>query len=89
MPGPPAAAFQQHDTDDDYGIGLAVEDIASALNVQGVEMPDALDAIDFLANEGHLYSTIDHKHYKSATPRGTHSKSSFQGLGSAVVSRVS
>jgi replication factor A2 len=57
--------FSANDTDDDDGTGLAVSRVVAGLQGQGVSEADVKDAIEFLANEGHLYSTIDDEHFKS------------------------
>ena len=46
------------DTDDDDGTGLSIHAVVSGLKKQGISEADVKNAIDFLANEGHLYSTI-------------------------------
>ena len=57
--------FADVDTDDDDGIGISINFVVDELQGQGVSEADVRNAIDFLANEGHLYSTIDDEHFKS------------------------
>ena len=59
--------FSMADTDDDDGTGLSIHAVVSGLQKQGISEADVKNAIDFLANEGHLYSTIDDEHFKSTT----------------------
>lgn len=44
--------------------GVSVSDLMSSLRGQASE-PQIRKAIEWLSNEGHLYSTIDDEHYKS------------------------
>ena len=57
--------FTQYDSADDDGTGLSLEFVANGLRSEGMAEQDVRAAVDFLANEGHLYSTIDDNHYKS------------------------
>jgi replication factor A2 len=59
------AFFTQNDNHDDDGTGLALDYVANGLRAEGISEKDVRAAVDFLANEGHLYSTIDDNHYKS------------------------
>ena len=59
------AFFTQYDSADDDGTGLSLAFVAQGLASAGVAEKDVRAAVDFLANEGHLYSTIDDNHYKS------------------------
>lgn len=45
--------------------GVAVDDIRSTL--KGLSMPQIRKAVEFLSNEGHIYSTVDDNHYKSTS----------------------
>lgn len=45
--------------------GVAVDDIRSTL--KGLNMPQIRKAVEFLSNEGHIYSTVDDNHYKSTS----------------------
>lgn len=57
--------FVQNDSHDDDGMGLSLDVVATSLAGEGIHEKDVRAAVDFLANEGHLYSTIDDNHYKS------------------------
>lgn len=48
--------------------GFDVKDIHAHLIQRGINVPykDVKVAVDFLCNEGHLYSTSDDNHHKSA-----------------------
>jgi hypothetical protein len=59
------AFFNQNDSNDDEGTGLALDFVIGNLRAEGISEKDVRAAVDFLANEGHLYSTIDDNHYKS------------------------
>ncbi|XP_019858654.1 PREDICTED: replication protein A 32 kDa subunit-B-like isoform X2 [Amphimedon queenslandica] len=45
--------------------GLHVNDIISSVKTQGFSDASIKTALDFLSNEGHVYSTIDEQHFKS------------------------
>jgi len=45
--------------------GISVDDIRSTL--KGLSMPQIRKAVEFLSNEGHIYSTVDDNHYKSTS----------------------
>jgi replication factor A2 len=46
--------------------GLSVADVHQMVQAKGAHSVDAVrKAVSFLANEGHLYSTVDEEHYKS------------------------
>jgi len=53
--------IKQH-ADDEQGVSVAT--IVSTLNGRFAE-PQIREALDFLSNEGHVYSTIDDEHYAS------------------------
>jgi len=59
------AFFTQHDSANDDGTGLSLAFVAQGLASFGIAEKEVRAAVDFLANEGHLYSTIDDNHYKS------------------------
>ena len=46
-------------------MGVTVQECANAMQAQGVSLQQVRDAVDFLVNDGHLYSTIDDEHYKA------------------------
>ena len=56
--------FADVDTDDDDGIGISINFVVDELQGQGVSEADVRNAIDFLADEGYLYRTIDDEHFK-------------------------
>jgi hypothetical protein len=45
--------------------GRSVNEVAGMLQAQGISQQDVMHTVEALANEGHLYSTIDEYHYKS------------------------
>jgi len=45
--------------------GISVDEISSALKGRNYAQDQIREAIDWLSNEGHVYSTIDDDHYKS------------------------
>lgn len=45
--------------------GCSIEQVAGALSSSGVTKAQIREIVDFLSNEGHLYSTIDDDHFKS------------------------
>jgi len=57
--------FNQNDSPDDDGTGLSLDVVAASLQQKGIQERDVRSAVEYLANEGHLYSTIDDNHYKS------------------------
>lgn len=59
--------FNQNDNQDDDGTGLSLEYVSKALIQQGISDQAIRAAVEFLSNEGHLYSTIDDNHYKSTS----------------------
>mmetsp|Transcript_26082 Transcript_26082/g.54743 ORF Transcript_26082/g.54743 Transcript_26082/m.54743 type:complete len:297 (+) Transcript_26082:31-921(+) len=56
------AFFNQFGSGSD--IGCTVEQCFNAMKASGANPAQIRDAVDFLVNEGHLYSTIDDDHYK-------------------------
>jgi len=47
--------------------GTSIQTVLDRLSPNGVSRNDIAKAIEFLSDEGHLYSTIDEEHYKSTT----------------------
>ena len=45
--------------------GLSITSVMQTLSSTGIQERSVREAIDFLMNEGHLYSTIDDEHFKS------------------------
>ena len=45
--------------------GMDIKDVIKAMESQGVNGAQVREAVEYLAGEGHLYSTIDEEHFKS------------------------
>ena len=45
--------------------GCTVNEAADALAGQNISVQRVREAVEYLANEGHLYSTIDNDHFKA------------------------
>jgi len=45
--------------------GMDIKDVIKAMEGQGVNGSQVREAVEYLAGEGHLYSTIDEEHFKS------------------------
>jgi hypothetical protein len=56
--------FTQNGNTDDEGTGLAFGYVANGLRAEAISETDVRAAVNFLANEGRLYSAIDDNHYK-------------------------
>lgn len=58
------ASFNTHGQGDE---GAHVSSVFNDLRAKGHDDAAVRQAIEFLASEGHLYSTLDEEHYKSTT----------------------
>ena len=45
--------------------GMDIKDVIKAMESQGVNGAQVREAVEYLAGEGYLYSTIDEEHFKS------------------------
>lgn len=45
--------------------GMHIQDVIRTVSQQGCNEAQIREAVEFLCNEGHVYSTIDYDHYKS------------------------
>ncbi|XP_065891285.1 replication protein A 32 kDa subunit-like [Dysidea avara] len=45
--------------------GMHIQDVIQTVSRQGCSEAQIREAVEFLCNEGHVYSTIDYDHYKS------------------------
>lgn len=50
---------------DQSEMGCRIQDVFAAVAPQGISEQRVREAVEFLTNEGHLYSTIDDDHYKA------------------------
>lgn len=46
--------------------GVHVDQIAAGISSQGFSSDDVMNAVNYLSNEGHIYSTIDELHFQYA-----------------------
>mmetsp|Transcript_15159 Transcript_15159/g.39944 ORF Transcript_15159/g.39944 Transcript_15159/m.39944 type:complete len:303 (+) Transcript_15159:42-950(+) len=45
--------------------GCTIQEVCAAVAAQNISEPRVREAVEFLSNEGHLYSTIDDEHFKA------------------------